>query len=123
MCCCSVTDRRGLQSIAVGLFPFAAMLNHRCAPNACAATNGKTLAVSIFFSRTFTEFMFLKILFLKRRFCIAVGSEYSLCCMTRNLKWGIYHAYGLNKIDKTKSGESQQFKYYLLMSLKYRCVP
>jgi len=40
-----VTDRRGLQSIAVGLFPFAAMLNHRCMPNACAATNGKTLAV------------------------------------------------------------------------------
>jgi len=40
-----VTDRRGLQSIAVGLFPFAAMLNHHCLPNACAATNGKTLGV------------------------------------------------------------------------------
>jgi len=40
-----VTDRRGLQSIAVGLFPFAAMLNHQCLPNAVAATNGKTLAI------------------------------------------------------------------------------
>jgi len=40
-----VTDRRGLQSIAVGIYPFAAMLNHRCGPNACAATNGKTLGV------------------------------------------------------------------------------
>jgi len=40
-----VTDRRGLQSIAVGVFPFAAMLNHHCMPNACAATNGKTLEI------------------------------------------------------------------------------
>jgi len=40
-----INDKRGLQSLAVGIFPNAAMLNHSCKPNAVAINNGTTLNV------------------------------------------------------------------------------